>query len=212
MQRSSTSPSAPTVQSDSSANVAGVDEVGIGPLAGPVVACAVILDPADCIDGLDDSKSMSEKRRVALVREIQARAVCVSIGRASVEEIDRLNVLQASHLAMQRAVAGLSVAPAYVLVDGNKAPDFGISTEAIVQGDKRVPAISAASIVAKVERDAELVALAEQYPEYGFESHKGYPTAKHRRVLRAIGPCPAHRRSYAPVQRALAWQSREDWE
>ena len=212
MQRSSSNPSAPSAQSASSANVAGVDEVGIGPLAGPVVACAVILDPADCIDGLDDSKSMSEKRREALAREIQARALCVSIGRASVEEIDRLNVLQASHLAMQRAVAGLSVTPDHVLVDGNKVPDLGISTEAIVQGDKTVPAISAASIVAKVERDAELVALAEQYPEYGFDSHKGYPTAKHRRVLRAIGPCPAHRRSYAPVQKALAWQSREDWE
>ena len=158
MQRSSSNPSAPSVQSASSANVAGVDEVGIGPLAGPVVACAVILDPADCIDGLDDSKSMSEKRREALAREIQARALCVSIGRASVEEIDRLNVLQASHLAMQRAVAGLSVTPDHVLVDGNKVPDLGISTEAIVQGDKTVPAISAASIVAKVERDAELVA------------------------------------------------------
>ena len=113
---------------------------------------------------------------------------------------------------MERAVAGLSVTPDHVLVDGNKVPDLGISTEAIVQGDKTVPAISAASIVAKVERDSELVALAEQYPEYGFESHKGYPTAKHRRVLRSIGPCPAHRRSYAPVQKALAWQSREDWE
>ena len=212
MQRSSSSPSAPTVQLASSANVAGVDEVGIGPLAGPVVACAVILDPADNIDGLDDSKSLSEKRREALAREIHARALCVSIGRASVEEIDRLNVLQASHLAMRRAVAGLSVTPDHVLVDGNKVPDLDISTEAIVQGDKTVPAISAASIVAKVERDSELVALAEQYPEYGFESHKGYPTAKHRRALRSIGPCPAHRRSYAPVQKALAWQSREDWE
>ena len=155
---------------------------------------------------------MSEKRRQFMAKEIYARAVCVSIGRASVEEIDRLNVLQASHLAMQRAVAGLSTKPDHVLVDGNKVPDLGVSTEAIVQGDKTVPAISAASIVAKVTRDAELVALAEQYPEYGFASHKGYPTAKHRRTLRAIGPCPAHRRSYAPVQKALAWQSREDWE
>lgn len=212
MQRSSSNPSAPSVQSASSATVAGVDEVGIGPLAGPVVACAVILNPADCIDGLDDSKIISEERREALAREIQARALCVSIGRASVEEIDRLNVLQASHLAMKRAVAGLSVTPDHVLVDGNKVPDLGISTEAIVQGDKTVPAICAASIVAKVKRDAELVALSVQYPEYGFELHKGYPTAMHRRALRAIGPCPAHRRSYAPVQKALARQSREDWE
>ena len=212
MQRSSSNPSAPSVQSASSANVAGVDEVGIGPLAGPVVACAVILNPADCIDGLDDSKIISEERREALAREIRARALCVSIGRASVEEIDRLNVLQASHLAMKRAVAGLSITPDHVLVDGNKVPDLGISTEAIVRGDKKVPAICAASIVAKVKRDAELVALSVQYPEYGFELHKGYPTAMHRRALRAIGPCPAHRRSYAPVQKALARQSREDWE
>ena len=158
----------PSVSSTPSTHVAGVDEVGIGPLAGPVVACAVILNPADCIEGLDDSKSMSEKRRQLMAQEIQARALCVSVGRASVEEIDRLNVLQASHLAMQRAVAGLSTTPDHVLVDGNKVPDLGISTEAIVQGDKTVPAISAASIVAKVTRDAELVALAEQYPEYGF--------------------------------------------
>ena len=209
MQKNTSNPSVPSTPS---AHVAGVDEVGIGPLAGPVVACAVILNPADCIEGLGDSKSMSEKRRQFMAKEIQARALCVSVGHASVEEIDRLNVLQASHLAMQRAVAGLSTTPDHVLVDGNKVPDLGISTEAIVQGDKTVPAISAASIVAKVTRDAELVALAEQYPEYGFESHKGYPTAKHRRTLRAIGPCPAHRRSYAPVQKALAWQSREDWE
>jgi ribonuclease HII len=155
---------------------------------------------------------MSEKRRQLMAAQINARALCVSVGRASVEEIDRLNVLNASHLAMQRAVAGLSTKPDHVLVDGNKVPNFGISAEAIVQGDKTEPAISAASIVAKVTRDAELVALGQEYPEYGFESHKGYPTVKHRRALRAIGPCPAHRRSYAPVQKALAWQSREDWE
>ena len=209
MQKNTSNPSVPSTPS---AHVAGVDEVGIGPLAGPVVACAVILNPADCIEGLDDSKSMSEKRRQFMAKEIQARALCVSVGHASVEEIDRLNVLQASHLAMQRAVAGLSTKPDHVLVDGNKVPNFGISAEAIVQGDKTEPAISAASIVAKVTRDAELVALGQEYPEYGFESHKGYPTVKHRRALRAIGPCPAHRRSYAPVQKALAWQSREDWE
>jgi ribonuclease HII len=184
--------------------VAGVDEVGIGPLAGPVVACAVILDPSQPIEGLGDSKGISEKRRQLLSDEIKERALSVSIGRASVEEIDALNVLQASHLAMRRAVEGLRPRPDHVLVDGNKVPDFGVSAEAIVQGDKTVPAISAASIVAKVDRDAELVALAERYPEYGFESHKGYPTAKHRRVLRTLGPCPEHRRSYAPVREALA--------
>jgi ribonuclease HII len=184
--------------------VAGVDEVGIGPLAGPVLACAVILDPAQPIEGLADSKSISEKRRQALAEEIQQRALSVSIGRASVEEIDQLNVLQASHLAMRRALAGLSLEPDHVLVDGNKVPEMDYSAEAIVQGDKTVDSISAASIVAKVTRDEELVALAQDYPGYGFESHKGYPTAQHRRALRTMGPCPAHRRSYAPVQVALA--------
>ena len=184
--------------------VAGVDEVGIGPLAGPVLACAVILDPADPIDGLADSKSIGEKRRKALADEIYQRALSVSVGRASVEEIDELNVLKASHLAMRRALAGLSLEPDHVLVDGNKVPEMDYSAEAIVQGDKTVEAISAASIVAKVTRDEELVALAQDYPGYGFESHKGYPTAQHRRALRTMGPCPAHRRSYAPVQAALA--------
>lgn len=184
--------------------VAGVDEVGIGPLAGPVLACAVILDPAQPIEGLADSKSISEKRRQALAEEIQQRALSVSIGRASVEEIDQLNVLQASHLAMRRALAGLSLEPDHVLVDGNKVPEMDYSAEAIVQGDKTVDSISAASIVAKVSRDEELVALAQDYPGYGFESHKGYPTAQHRRALHTMGPCPAHRRSYAPVQAALA--------
>ena len=198
--------------SDSTQHVAGVDEVGIGPLAGPVLACAVILDPTTPIAGLNDSKSISEKRRQSLAVEIKERALSVSVGRASVEEIDALNVLQASHLAMRRAVEGLSIVPGHILVDGNKVPEFGISTEAIVQGDKTVPAISAASIVAKVTRDAELVALAKRYPEYGFESHKGYPTTKHRQVLRLIGPCPAHRRSYAPVQKALARQIARDYE
>jgi ribonuclease HII len=184
--------------------VAGVDEVGIGPLAGPVLACAVILDPAQPIQGLADSKSISEKRRQALAAEIQQRALSVSIGRASVEEIDELNVLKASHLAMRRALAGLSLEPDHVLVDGNKLPEMDYSAEAIVQGDKTVDSISAASIVAKVTRDEELIALALDYPGYGFESHKGYPTAQHRRALRTMGPCPAHRRSYAPVQAALA--------
>ncbi len=184
--------------------VAGVDEVGIGPLAGPVLACAVILDPDQPIAGLADSKSISEKRRQALAEEIQQRALSVSLGRASVEEIDELNVLKASHLAMRRALAGLSIKPDHVLVDGNKLPEMDYSAEAIVQGDKTVEAISAASIVAKVTRDQELINLAQLYPGYGFESHKGYPTARHRRALRTMGPCPAHRRSYAPVQAALA--------
>jgi ribonuclease HII len=184
--------------------VAGVDEVGIGPLAGPVLACAVILDPAQPIQGLADSKSISEKRRQALAEEIQQRALSVSIGRASVEEIDELNILKASHLAMRRALAGLSLEPDHVLVDGNKLPEMDYSAEAIVQGDKTVDSISAASIVAKVTRDEELIALALDHPGYGFESHKGYPTAQHRRALRTMGPCPAHRRSYAPVQAALA--------
>ena len=184
--------------------VAGVDEVGIGHLAGPVLACAVILDPAQPIQGLADSKSISEKRSQALAEEIQQRALSVSIGRASVEEIDELNVLKASHLAMRRALAGLSLEPDHVLVDGNKLPEMDYSAEAIVQGDKTVDSISAASIVAKVTRDEELIALALDYPGYGFESHKGYPTAQHRRALRTMGPCPAHRRSYAPVQAALA--------
>jgi ribonuclease HII len=169
-----------------------------------VLACAVILDPAQPIQGLADSKSISEKRRQALAEEIQQRALSVSIGRASVEEIDELNVLKASHLAMRRALAGLSLEPDHVLVDGNKLPEMDYSAEAIVQGDKTVDSISAASIVAKVTRDEELIALALDYPGYGFESHKGYPTAQHRRALRTMGPCPAHRRSYAPVQAALA--------
>ncbi len=191
-------------KSKSTRYVAGVDEVGIGPLAGPVLACAVILDPAQPIQGLADSKSISEKRRQALAEEIQQRALSVSIGRASVEEIDELNVLKASHLAMRRALAGLSLEPDHVLVDGNKLPEMDYSAEAIVLGDKTVDSISAASIVAKVTRDEELIALALDYPGYGFESHKGYPTAQHRRALRTMGPCPAHRRSYAPVQAALA--------
>ena len=199
----------PAAQPTTTALIAGVDEVGIGPMAGPVLACAVILDPAKVIEGLADSKSISEKRRQRLADEIQAGALAVSVGCASVEEIDELNVLRASHLAMRRAVAGLAIQPDRVLVDGNKVPELGLPTEAIVQGDKTVAAISAASIVAKVTRDAELVELGERYPEYGFAAHKGYPTPKHRRALRTIGPCPAHRRSYAPVQAALARMSEQ---
>ncbi len=187
--------------------VAGVDEVGIGPLAGCVVACAVILDPKRPVLGLKDSKLISEKIRPHLAESIRAQAICWSVGSASVAEIDQLNVLAASHLAMQRAVAGLTNAPDTVLVDGNKTPEFGLPTKAIVKGDRRVAAISAASIVAKVTRDQQLHDLAQRFPGYGFERHKGYPTKQHLQALIELGPCEAHRRSFAPVQRALEKRS-----
>lgn len=180
---------------------AGVDEVGRGPLAGDVVAAAVILDPKKPIEGLCDSKKLSEKKREALFPIIQACALSYSIARASVTEIDRLNILHASLLAMKRAVEGLSVQPEHVLVDGNKLPRWRYAAEAVVKGDARVPAISAASILAKVARDREMVALHQQYPGYGFNQHKGYPTAVHLRALKQYGPLPIHRRSYGPVAR-----------
>jgi ribonuclease HII len=183
--------------------IAGVDEVGLGPLAGPVVACAVILDPDLPIQGLRDSKATTEKSRRELSILIRLHALSWCIGRASVAEVDEFNVLQASHLAMCRAVAGLSIEPDKVLVDGNKVPDFPMAAEAIIKGDRIVGQISAASILAKVERDAELVRLALTYPGYGFEHHKGYPTKKHMSALSELGPCPEHRRSFAPVRRAL---------
>lgn len=183
--------------------VAGVDEVGIGPLAGDVVACAVILDPNVPIDDLRDSKRLSEKARERLAAIIRCQALSWSLGSASVAEVDSLNVLVASHKAMQRAVAGLSVVPDTVLVDGNKTPDFGLPTQAIIKGDQRVAAISAASIVAKVTRDGQLIELAARFPGYGFERHKGYPTKHHMQALAELGPCAAHRRSFAPVQRAF---------
>ena len=183
--------------------VAGVDEVGIGPLAGDVVACAVILDPNVPIDDLRDSKRLSEKARERLAAIIRGQALSWSLGSASVAEVDSLNVLVASHKAMQRAVAGLSVVPDTVLVDGNKTPDFGLPTQAIIKGDQRVAAISAASIVAKVTRDGQLIELAARFPGYGFERHKGYPTKHHMQALAELGPCAAHRRSFAPVQRAF---------
>ena len=183
--------------------VAGVDEVGIGPLAGDVVACAVILDPNVPIDDLRDSKRLSEKARERLAAIIRGQALSWSLGSASVAEVDSLNVLVASHMAMQRAVAGLSVVPDTVLVDGNKTPDFGLPTQAIIKGDQRVAAISAASIVAKVTRDGQLIELAARFPGYGFERHKGYPTKHHMQALAELGPCAAHRRSFAPVQRAF---------
>lgn len=184
--------------------VAGVDEVGRGPLVGAVVTAAVILDPARPINGLADSKALTEKRRLALADEIRAKALCYAYGRAEPAEIDDLNILQASLLAMQRAVAALAIAPQHVLVDGNRAPRFACAATAIVRGDARIPAISAASILAKVQRDAEMDALHAQFPLYGFDRHKGYPTADHFAALRAHGPIAAHRRSFAPVREALA--------
>jgi ribonuclease HII len=183
--------------------VAGLDEVGRGPLAGPVVTAAVILDPALPIDGLMDSKKLSEARRETLAELIKERALAWSLGRAEVEEIDQLNILQATMLAMQRAVAGLNPAPQHVLVDGNRCPELPCSAEAIIKGDGLVPAISAASIIAKVARDQEMVALDAQYPGYGLAGHKGYPTKAHMEALRDLGVTPIHRRSFAPVRRAL---------
>ncbi len=183
--------------------IAGVDEVGRGPLAGPVVAAAVILDPARPIPGLADSKKLTEKRRELLSGQIREQALAWSLGRAEVEEIDRINILQASLLAMQRAVEGLSVAPHKALVDGNKLPRLACLAQAIVGGDSSVEAISAASIIAKVARDRELVGLDSQYPGYGLAKHKGYPTKFHMEALRNLGVTPIHRRSFGPVKRLL---------
>ena len=183
--------------------VAGVDEVGRGPLAGPVVTAAVILDPMRPIDGLADSKALSEKRREALYDEIRAKALCWALGRAEVEEIDELNILQATMLAMRRAVLALDSAPGHVLVDGNRCPDLPCSAEAIVKGDGTVPVISAASILAKVSRDREMLALDREYPGYGLAGHKGYPTRAHLTALAELGVTPIHRRSFAPVRRLL---------
>lgn len=183
--------------------VAGVDEAGRGPLAGPVVAAAVILDDLHPIKGLADSKLLSPARREKLFDEIRAKALCVSIAEASVEEIDRLNILHATMLAMKRAVEGLRLLPQSVLVDGNRLPLLKVPAEAIVKGDAKVPAISAASIVAKVQRDRLCAELHAQWPGYGFDGHKGYPTPVHLEALRRLGACPAHRRSYAPVRDAI---------
>lgn len=184
--------------------VAGVDEVGRGPLVGAVVTAAVILDPVRPIKGLADSKVLSEKRRLALAEEIREKALCFALGRAEPDEIDALNILHASLLAMQRAVAALAIAPQHVLVDGNRAPRFACAATAVVKGDARVAAISAASILAKVQRDAEMEALHECHPQYGFGRHKGYPTAEHFAALQAHGPIALHRRSFAPVREAIA--------
>ena len=183
--------------------VAGVDEAGRGPLAGPVVAAAVILDDADPIAGLADSKKLSATRRERLFDQIRARALCCSIALASVEEIDRLNILQATMLAMQRAVRGLRLKPARVLVDGNCLPVLDVMGQAIVRGDALVPAISAASILAKVHRDRWCAQLDLAYPAYGFAAHKGYGTPQHLAALQTHGACPEHRRSFAPVAEVL---------
>ncbi len=184
--------------------VAGVDEAGRGPLAGPVVAAAVILDDLNPIEGLNDSKKLTAARREALYDEIRAKALCCSIAEASVEEIDRLNILQATLLAMRRAVLGLRLKPVLVLVDGNQLPVLDVQAEAIVKGDSLVQAISAASILAKVTRDRWCERLHEQYPEYGFDGHKGYGTAAHLAALRLHGACEEHRRTFAPVAHVLS--------
>lgn len=182
---------------------AGVDEAGRGPLAGPVVAAAVILDDLQPIKGLADSKVLSALRREKLYDEILAKALCCSIAQASVEEIDKLNILQATMLAMQRAVEGLRLKPVKVLVDGNRLPVLGMLAEAIVKGDALVPAISAASIIAKVHRDRWCQQFHLEYPQYGFAGHKGYGTAEHLAALREHGACPQHRRSFSPVAEVL---------
>ena len=183
--------------------IAGVDEVGRGPLAGPVVTAAVILDPEHPIDGLMDSKKLSEAKRESLAEIIKEYSLAWSIGRAEVEEIDEINILQATMLAMQRAVEGLSILPDHVLIDGNRCPQLSCTAEAIIKGDGLVPVISAASIIAKVSRDREMVRLDAQYPGYGLAGHKGYPTKAHMEALTNLGVTPIHRRSFSPVRRAL---------
>lgn len=196
-------PLGPFVSLYTGALMAGVDEVGRGPLAGDVVTAAVILDPDKPIEGLDDSKKLSEKKRDDLFDIIQERALSWSIARCSVDEIDRLNILQASLLAMKRAVETLTVQPEHVLVDGNKIPDWSYQAEAVVKGDSRVACIAAASILAKVTRDREMEQYECEYPGYGFAKHKGYPTQLHRDALQSLGVTPIHRRSYAPVKQVI---------
>ena len=184
--------------------IAGVDEAGRGPLAGPVVAAAVILDPAHRIPGLDDSKRLSPQRRMELDRMIRERAVSYALARVDVDEIDATNILAATMHAMRVAVDRLDPAPTQVLVDGNRCPELPCPARVVVRGDALVPAISAASILAKVERDREMMEMDRRYPEYGFARHKGYGTRAHRHALLAFGPSPIHRRSFAPVKLALA--------
>jgi ribonuclease HII len=183
--------------------IAGVDEVGRGPLVGDVVTAAVILDPKHKIIGLADSKKLSEKKRDSLAAEIKQYALAWSIGRASPQEIDELNILQATMLAMTRAVQGLSIQPTHVMVDGNRCPKWNYSSEAVVKGDGLIAEISAASIIAKVTRDKEMLIMDQQYPEYGFAKHKGYPTPFHLAKLAELGPLPQYRMSFKPVQQSL---------
>jgi ribonuclease HII len=183
--------------------VAGVDEVGRGPLAGPVVTAAVILDPDRPIAGLADSKALTEKKRERLFDEIKEKALAWAIGRCEVEEIDVLNILQATMVAMQRAVAGLTPQPEHALIDGNRCPILPCSCEFVIKGDSKVAAISAASIIAKVTRDREMVELDRRYPGYGLAGHKGYPTRSHIEALQLLGVTPIHRRSFGPVRQLL---------
>lgn len=183
--------------------VCGVDEAGRGPLAGPVFAGAVLLDPARPIAGLADSKSLSEKRRRVLAESIRTRSLAWAVAFASVEEIDQLNILRATLLAMRRAIEQLSLTPTEVLVDGLHCPDIGLPVRAIIDGDATVAAISAASILAKTGRDAEMLRLHDRFPQYGFDRHKGYPTRAHLEALERYGVCQIHRRTFAPVRRIL---------
>ena len=187
--------------------VAGVDEVGRGPLCGAVVTAAVILDPNRPILGLNDSKKLTEARRERLYDEIMEKALCWCIARAEVEEIDQLNILHATMLAMQRAVEGLSITPKLALIDGNRCPKLAVPSAPVIQGDAKVPAIAAASILAKVSRDREMAAFELIYPGYGIGGHKGYPTAVHLEALARLGPTPIHRRSFGPVR--VAYEARE---
>ena len=188
---------------ETNCNIAGVDEAGRGPLAGPVFAAAVILDPARPVIGLDDSKKLSEKRRIQLEHEIKQQALCWSIATASVAEIDQLNILHATMLAMKRAVESLKTSPDFVRVDGNRLPNILLPAEAIVGGDAIHDEISAASILAKQARDQDMIDLSRKYPDYGFERHKGYPTAAHIHALNQFGITPHHRKSFAPVRKRI---------
>lgn len=183
--------------------VAGIDEVGRGPLVGDVVTAAVILDPNNPIEGLNDSKKLSEKKRLALLPEIKEKALAWAVGRCSPEEIDELNILQATMVAMQRAIAGLKVQPDLALIDGNRCPQLPMDSQAVVKGDLRVAEISAASIIAKVVRDQEMEELDKQYPQFGFAKHKGYPTKAHFEAIEQHGVISEHRKSFKPVKKAL---------
>ena len=184
-------------------NIAGVDEAGRGPLVGSVVAAAVILDDENPIEGLNDSKKLSAKKREMLAVEIKLHAKSWSIATIGPEIIDEINILQASLLAMKKAIEGLVIAPDFALIDGNKLPDLDCKAEAIVKGDAKVRAIAAASILAKVERDQQMLALHNEYPQYEFDRHKGYPTKVHMALLEEFGPCPEHRKTFGPVRRLL---------